>query len=41
LSRQAQADVAVAEDFLQTARDQGFDLDAWIRTPQSGAVVAF
>jgi apolipoprotein D and lipocalin family protein len=41
LSREAQADPAAAESFLQTARDQGFDLEAWIRTPQSGAVVSF
>ncbi|MFK4850882.1 lipocalin family protein [Microbacterium sp. ZW T6_19] len=41
LSRQTQVDDAVAEGFLQTARDQGFDLTGWITTPQSGAVVAF
>lgn len=41
LSRDPHADESTVDDFLQTARDQGFVLDDWIRTPQSGAVVPF
>ncbi|ALX66857.1 lipocalin family protein [Microbacterium sp. XT11] len=39
LAREPRIDPAVAEDFLRTARDQGFDLEPWITTPQSGTVV--
>ncbi len=39
LGREPHADEAVVADFLQTARDQGFDLDSWITTPQTGRVV--
>jgi apolipoprotein D and lipocalin family protein len=41
LSRDPHAEASVVEDFLRTALDQGFELEDWIRTPQSGEVVAF
>ena len=40
LSREPQVEDAVEQAFLDTARDQGFDLDPWIRPVQSGQVVA-
>ena len=40
LSREPQVEDAVEQAFLDTARDQGFDLDPWIRPAQSGQVVA-
>lgn len=40
LSREPQVEDAVERSFLDTARDQGFDLDPWIRPAQSGQVVA-
>ncbi|WP_353111568.1 lipocalin family protein [Microbacterium sp.] len=40
LSRTPQVPEAVEEAFLDTAREQGFDLGAWIRPSQSGQVVA-
>lgn len=36
LGRQPEASGAVEEAFLKTARDQGFDLERWIRPEQSG-----
>ncbi|MGN8026048.1 lipocalin family protein [Microbacterium sp. 22242] len=41
LAREPEADRVTAESFLATAREQGYDLGAWIRPAQSGAVVAF
>ncbi|WP_243225222.1 lipocalin family protein [Microbacterium sp. CIAB417] len=39
LSRRPAVEQSVEEEFLQAARDQGFDLDGWIRAEQSGNVV--
>ena len=39
LAREAWISADVEQDFLQTARDQGFELDGWIRAVQSGSVV--
>lgn len=39
LARQPQVEDAVEQSFLDTARDQGYDLAGWIRPAQSGTVV--
>ncbi|MDT0157000.1 lipocalin family protein [Microbacterium sp. ARD32] len=39
LARESQITDAVEQTFLDTARDQGFDLGPWIRPTQSGQVV--
>ncbi|BDZ38498.1 lipocalin family protein [Microbacterium suwonense] len=39
LSRTPQISDAVEETYLETARDQGYDLESWIRPAQSGQVV--
>ena len=39
LAREHVVDAAVEQDYLETARAQGFELTEWIRTPQSGARV--
>lgn len=39
LARAPHIDGAVESDFLGTARAQGFGLEPWIRTPQSGSRV--
>lgn len=39
LAREPKVEDAVEQSFLDTARDQGFDLDGWIRAAQSGRVV--
>lgn len=39
LAREPHVEEAVERSFLDTARDQGFELDEWIRPEQSGAVV--
>ncbi|MEJ1087718.1 lipocalin family protein [Microbacterium sp. Mu-80] len=39
LARQARISDAVEQQFLQTAREQGFDLEPWIRPEQSGQKV--
>lgn len=36
LAREPEIDPAVAAEYLDEAKRQGFDLDEWIRTPQSG-----
>lgn len=39
LSRTPSMGVELREDYLSTAREQGFELDDWITAEQSGAVV--
>ena len=39
LSRTPQISDAVERTYLETARDQGYDLESWIRPAQSGQVV--
>ena len=39
LGRQPHTSDAVEQEYLQTARDQGFDLEGWIRPSQSGQKV--
>lgn len=39
LSRDHQVSEELESSYLDTAREQGFDLDDWIRPQQSGRVV--